>query len=300
MRQDENKVQMAFSCGQCLPCLQKRASGWSFRLRKEGEIASLSLFVTLTYNTDHVPITRRGFMSLDKDRIVRNKNYEKELRLWKENKRKRKPKEMVFQGSHLTNFFKMLRKTEPNIRYYAVGEYGGQTYRPHYHIILYNASIQGVIDAWQVDGKPLGECYFGTVEGASIGYVLKYISKTKQIPMHENDDRVPEYCRMSKGLGANYLNDKTKAWHKADLENRQYMPIEEGKKCAMPRYYRNRIYTDQEKGYLSGHNERYHKESQEKELLELGDQYNHIIDARKKDNWRKLREKRQSYKKDPL
>lgn len=285
-KHDENNVMMEFNCGQCYPCIQRRASGWSYRLMKEGEVADLSLFVTLTYNTDNVPITKRGFMSLDRDKKV-----------WSKKKNK-----MVFKGSHLTNFFKKLRKlTGKSIRYYAVGEYGGKTYRPHYHIILYNAEIQNVIDAWTNDnGHPLGDCHFGTVEGASIGYVLKYITKHKQIPLHDNDDRVPEYCRMSKGLGANYINDKTLQWHKADLENRQYMPLEDGKKCSMPRYYKQRIYTSQEAGYLKGSAERFKAKKEQEERQELADQYDHVIQQRKVDNWRKLKDKRQKNKNDLL
>lgn len=225
-------------------------------------------------------------MSLTRDRKEWNSKKQK----WK------------FIGGDLTNFFKKLRKenTEP-IKYYAVGEYGGETYRPHYHIILFNASIQSVINAWQDEkGQPLGDVHFGTVEGASIGYVLKYISKVKTIPMHENDDRVPEFCRMSKGLGAQYINDRTIKWHKENLEERQYLPGLENTKYSMPRYYRDRIYTEQEKGYLKGTNEKHKREQQEKELQELGDQYTHTIAERKKDNWRKLREKRNKNKKDIL
>lgn len=52
---------------------------------------------------------------------------------------------------------------------------------------------------------------------------------------------------MSKGIGASYLSDNIRAWHLADLENRMYCPIEDGKKIAMPRYYKNKIYTEQQR-----------------------------------------------------
>jgi hypothetical protein len=211
-------------------------------------------------------------------------------------------KKYQFVGSDLTNFLKKVRKlNQEKIVYYATGEYGGKTWRPHYHIILYNASIQSCIDAWQdIKGQPLGDIYFGTVEGASIGYVLKYITKVKQIPLHENDDRVPEYCRMSKGIGKHYLTEKNIKWHKADLPNRQYLPGIENEKYSLPRYFRKVIYNDQEKGFLKGENEKHRKEKQEAELAEFKDQYNHIVEERKKDNWRKLREKRHKNKNDLL
>jgi len=34
-----------------------------------------------------------------------------------------------------------------------------------------------------------------------------------------------------------------KKWHKSDLENRMYVNLEDGKKIAMPRYYKDKIYT---------------------------------------------------------
>jgi hypothetical protein len=32
-------------------------------------------------------------------------------------------------------------------------------------------------------------------------------------------------------------------WHKSDLENRMYLTLEGGKKIAMPRYFKDKIYT---------------------------------------------------------
>jgi hypothetical protein len=261
-------------------CTKARASGWSFRLVKEGEISSLSLFITLTYNTDHVPVTKRGFMSLDRDTFIENPNYEKQLKRWEQGKRKKKPKEEIFKSSHLTLFFKSLRKAgHKNVRYYAVGEYGGITWRPHYHIILFNTDIQAVLDHWK-----LGEVHFGTVSEASIGYTLKYISKTKKVPQHQNDDRVPEYSRMSKGIGANYLTDKMKEWHKKNLDERLYVPLEDGKKAPMPRYYKDRIYNKQERGHLKGVMEKLAYQKEMEERLLLGENYETIIADRVKNN----------------
>lgn len=41
-------------------------------------------------------------------------------------------------------------------------------------------------------------------------------------------------------------------WHKNDLENRMYINIGDGKKAAMPRYYKLKIYTHEEKSIISG------------------------------------------------
>lgn len=38
-----------------------------------------------------------------------------------------------------------------------------------------------------------------------------------------------------------------KRWHHADLDNRMFCNLEDGKKIAMPRYYKDRIYTEHER-----------------------------------------------------
>lgn len=165
-------VWQAFPCGKCEPCLKARTSSWSFRLMQEGKQAEFAHFVTLTYDTTHVPITARGFMSLSK----------RDVQL----------------------FFKRLRKLKPNarIKYYVCGEYGGHTMRPHYHAILFNSCPADICKAWTIDGKPIGNVHFGDVSGASIGYTLKYMMKEAVIPMHANDDRIKEFALMSKGWAA--------------------------------------------------------------------------------------------------
>lgn len=222
-------------CGKCLPCTKRRASGWSFRLTKEGEISSSSLFVTLTYNTKYVPMVKNG-MTLDKQDIQR---FIKRLR------------KIKIKNNGLS-------ANDNSIKYYLAGEYGSNKHRPHYHIILFNSTHQDVIDAWKdpETKEPIGEVHFGDVQEASIGYTLKYISKPKQIPAYEGDRRQPEFSLMSKGLGKNYINGKTIYWHHAQIEERSYLPLKEGKKAPMPRYYKQKIYNSEQAGYLKGVHEK--------------------------------------------
>lgn len=99
---------------------------------------------------------------------------------------------------------KKLRKANPDhkLKYYLCGEYGGKTFRPHYHLILFDAVLPTIQKAWEH-----GSIHYGAVSGASIGYTLKYMAKPGKIPLHQNDDRVPEFSLMSKGLGKNYLTE---------------------------------------------------------------------------------------------
>lgn len=211
-------------CGKCPRCALRRASAWSFRLMQEERVSISSWFITLTYATHSLPFSRNCYRTL--------------------------------QIRDLQLFFKRLRKAHEGdvnyplpIKYYAVGEYGTKTARPHYHILLFNADVERVAAAWaiwQADKgtyKPIGDCYYGSVESASVGYCLKYMFKPKRIGLNRNDDRQPEFGTMSKGLGQSYLTENMVRWHLAS-DDRMYLNLWDGRRCSMPRYYKNRIYDD--------------------------------------------------------
>lgn len=222
--------------------MKRRTSGWSYRLVKEGERSSSALFVTLTYDTEYVPITNNGFMNLDKTDIQK--------------------------------FFKRLRKLSNNkLKYYVCGEYGTKKMRPHYHIILFNANQEMIQKAWSLDGKHLGSVYIGQVNEASIGYTLKYMTKKGKIPMHYNDDRQKEFSLMSKRLGDNYITKQMIKWHKKDLEKRMYVNIPGNKKIAMPRYYKDKIYNELEKEKIAMYLKLVSEIEEEKLKDELGYDY---------------------------
>jgi hypothetical protein len=48
---------------------------------------------------------------------------------------------------------------------------------------------------------------------------------------------------MSKGLGASYITEQTQTWHQNDLLKRCYIPLMDGQKASMPRYFKDRLYT---------------------------------------------------------
>lgn len=214
-------VEQEVPCGKCYHCLRRRIGGWIFRINNQLKYSSSAFFITLTYDTQHVPITQNGFMTLKK--------------------------------SDLQNFFRILRKqTGKKIKYYAVGEYGEEKHRPHYHAIIMNATQLEILQAWRtkstkkVKGTPIGEVHFGDTQQAAIEYCFGYLQKGCRIPMHKKDDRLPKFQLFSKRLGANYINEKTIKWHKDDLENRMYLPVGQDK-FPMPRYFKEKIYTLEER-----------------------------------------------------
>jgi hypothetical protein len=237
--------------------MKRRTSGWSYRLIKEGERSSSALFVTLTYDTESVPITEKGFMNLNKQDIQK--------------------------------FFKRLRKLSDNkLKYYVCGEYGTKKLRPHYHIILFNANKEMIQKAWALNGKHLGSVHIGQVNAATIGYTLKYMTKKGKIPLHYNDDRQKEFSLMSKRLGDNYITKAMIKWHKQDLEKRMFVNIPDNKKIAMPRYYKDKIYNELEKDKIAIYMKDIAEKETEKQQTELGQSYETIMVERHIQQFRKM------------
>lgn len=114
----------------------KRKS-WIVRLSYELKDHLFASFVTLTYDDSHVPMD--------------NSVSKRDLQL----------------------FFKRLRKnSELQFRYYAVGEYGSNTNRPHYHAIIFGLNhlthSSVVHSSWK-----LGFVSISDVSEANIQYITK-------------------------------------------------------------------------------------------------------------------------------
>lgn len=205
---------MPVPCGKCPACLSKRSNGWIFRLLEQDKVSDTSLFVTLTYENKFFSketgrITPKGYLTLVK----------RDFQL----------------------FMKRLRKLTTNgniLKYYAVGEYGSSTFRPHFHAIIFNSNHSDIEKAWS-----MGHVHIDHVNGNTVAYTTKYMHKGRLIPVHANDDRIPEFQLFSKGLGLSYINEKTIAFHNADL-SRQYLTALGGVKVPMPRIYRNKLFDD--------------------------------------------------------
>lgn len=206
------KQEMVVPCGRCAFCSATRRTDWATRLHYEGLLHYGSKFVTLTYD-DKFLNWEYGNPQLSKY----------DLQCW----------------------FKRVRNAGYKFRYYAVGEYGSRTYRPHYHVLVFGDVPRDIlINAWtkvvQEKRVPIGHVHIGNVTQASINYCLGYMVTGKSWQMLHK--RVRPFCLMSRrpGLGANYLSSDMKAWHKSDRKN--YVMLE-GEKKHLPRYYKTKIFS---------------------------------------------------------
>jgi len=99
-------TEIQVKCGNCILCRTNHAKEWAIRITHEQQLHDENSFITLTYAEENLPLI----------------NNTPTLRL-----------------KDLQDFMKRLRfQLHPKkIRYYAVGEYGEKTQRPHYHACIF-------------------------------------------------------------------------------------------------------------------------------------------------------------------
>lgn len=210
-------IDIPLNCGKCLPCKAKRRSDWSFRLQQEYNGADSAFFITLTYNEMFLPKTDL-FEYVDKDTgeimSIRTSTLNK-IHVQKYIKRLRND-HVRYVSDQLKIPKSEVKNVSKPVRYYLVGEYGSKTRRPHYHLLLFNydiANLAPITDQWKCTTTKMsyGHVDIGTVTGASIDYVTKYMHKDFN---RKTDKRLPPFTLMSKKpiIGQYYL-DNFKGWH---------------------------------------------------------------------------------------
>lgn len=234
-------------CGKCGFCCSTKRSDWSFRLEYELRAWTDSSFVTLTYADNELTFIN-GVSQL----VV----------------------------ADLQKFFKRLRKRGFSFRYFAVGEYGSHTYRPHYHIIFFGSiPEQALNQSWKK-----GLIHVGQVNEASIGYCCKYLVNSKGIYMRVG--RVAPFSVQSRGkmpgrlyggLGSNYFSPNVLEWHRSGFKT---YAMRGSSKIHLPRYYRDRLFSKRERSWINVRDQRNYLESLRKELLELGKYHSNPMEYR--------------------
>lgn len=180
------------------------------------------------------------------------------------------PKGGTLVPEDITLFLKKLRFAfrGVRIRYFAVGEYGTKTRRPHYHLALFGypsctnlhkipgrsctcPPCSGISHAWRIgkDGPLRGFIQLGKLEPASAAYVAAYATKS----MEEGDKDVftpqgciPPFSRMSRmpGLGSGLCDDIASGLLRVGADRVEDIPayLSHGRiKWPLGRYIRNRI-----------------------------------------------------------
>lgn len=208
-------------CGRCVGCRLKKSKDWAIRCVHETQLHKHSAFVTLTYDSENLPL-HNSLKLLDFQKFMR--------RLRKQNSQK--------------------------IRFYQAGEYGDENRRPHYHALLFNIEFPNKEFFKKINDIPLytdkkltetwgkGFCSIGDVTYKSAAYVARYVMK-KATGEHaeqkynftdefgEIHPIEPERATMSRkpGIAAHWFKK-----YRPDVYPDDHVIID-GKKYSSPAYY---------------------------------------------------------------
>lgn len=201
-------------CGHCYACSLNYSAEWATRIMLEAEKYECNFWITLTYNDDNLPIAEKMEYN--------GKTFDNVGDLfWNTG---------TLYPEHMNKFIKDLRnhlqnhKNFKGVKYYYCGEYGEKGHRPHYHIILLNCPLDitkfydTFIDEnykahWKSyelekfwDKGLIDICELEWSDAAyTARYTAKKIFKTITDEQYAMNGKVPEYVRMSKGIGMTYF-----------------------------------------------------------------------------------------------
>lgn len=226
-------------CGKCIGCRLDYSRQWANRCMLELQYCRSAYFVTLTYDDFHVP--HASYTDLDTGELLDC---------------------LTLRKRDFQLFMKRLRKEfGDGIRFFACGEYGSSTFRPHYHAILFNLHLddlevykrveQGFTyynsprfsACWSECSKgyrrPIGFAVLANVTWETCAYVARYVTKKlkgAEADFYSLHNIEPEFCLMSRkpGIARQYFEDHP------DVMEYEYINVstaEGGRKFRPPRYY---------------------------------------------------------------
>lgn len=230
---------ISIPCGHCLSCRDDQARSWATRATCESLLYDdrKNWFLTLTYDDANLP--RSNFPTLCRDDITA---FNKRLR------------------AHFADVY-----GEQGIRFFGCGEYGGKTYRPHYHEIIYNCDIRDldyvgsnfrgdeyytskkIEDLWDKGFITLAHFSYDTA-----AYVARYVEKKRFGPAsnwYEEHEVLPEFTISPRrpGLGRDYIEQHFQSVYTAcdnllegdvsDIRDKLILPG--GRIATPPRYFDN-------------------------------------------------------------
>ena len=218
---DERLKYVPTSCGVCIECRKEKKRNWTIRLNEELKRDKNALFVTLTFNNESLEYIRKKLL------IKENPTYTEE-------------NNMAYYA--LRHFMELIRKYNSGRypKYWLITELGDDFERIHMHGLIW--CKKELIDKWKYGYHFTGDY----VDEKTIGYITKYMLK-----MPEKHPTFTGKVMASKGIGKGYwksYNAKRNRYKENDTNEMYKLP--NGTELPLPQYYRNYIYTDEEKEKL--------------------------------------------------
>lgn len=218
---DKRTELVPVGCGKCMECMKKKAREWQVRLHEEVKTNKNGKFVTLTFSNESIKELSEGINleGYELDNEIAKKGVRRFLERWR-------------------------KKHKKSVRHWLVTELGGQgTENIHLHgIIFTNESEEEITEKWKYGYTWIGDY----VNEKTINYIVKYI--------HKQDLKHKEYkprILTSAGIGSGYIKGRNVSNNKYKKgETDETYRTRQGYKIGLPIYYRNKIYSEEEKEKL--------------------------------------------------
>lgn len=215
---DERVKYVPVGCGKCIECMKQKASAWKCRLNEEINHQK-GIYVTLTFNDESL-IKIKSKIDINPRDIWENEIATYAVRHALENHRK---------------------KYKKSVKHWFITELGHEgTERIHLHGIIF-ADID-LNEFW-----PYGHSKAGDVANSkTVNYIVKYVTKID--PDHKG---FQGKILTSPGIGSKWLerSDKHNNRYRGKNTETRYR-LKSGVKINLPIYYRNKIYTEEEREKL--------------------------------------------------
>lgn len=237
-------------CKKCNGCIMDRGKSWANRMEMELPYHEQAWFLTLTYDDNHAPMSYDQGLGVDEEtgEIVTENltlDYSDLEKFWKRLRR-------WTEYNNRAIYVEYKGKKKNDLMYYAGGEYGGKTHRPHYHAIVYGLNIkkEELKEYKRARGKVYYTCdwltkiwgkgyvIIGQAEWQSMAYTARYCTKKaygKNAKEYYKALAVqPEESRMSKepAIGLRYYEE-----HKDEIYQKDKITLKNGRSCKPPTYF---------------------------------------------------------------
>lgn len=229
----QDTKQIPVPCGRCVECMKQKANNWRIRLTEEYKTDKTGKFVTMTFSEESLIELEQVAI---KEAEVELEGYDLENDIARVGVRK-------FLERHRKQYGK-------SIKHWLITELGQEaTERIHIHGILYTSLEKAEIEKlWKYGNvNKRDKTWKGTwCNEQTINYIIKYVHKTD---LKHKAYKAKIFT--SSGIGRNWINsiNAQRAKYK-EGETKEWYLNRQGYKMSLPVYYRNKLYTDEEKQKL--------------------------------------------------
>lgn len=227
---DERVKKVPIGCKKCIECKKKRKREWQIRLLEEIKNNREGSFVTLTFDNENYKKIYKKF-----EKHVSGYELDNQI--------------ATYAVRHFLERWR--KKYKKSVRHWLITEIGGKgTENIHLHGIIWTKDIEEIKRIWGYGfvwtGYTKDEKNVNYLNEKTVNYITKYMLKV-DIQHKEYEGKI----LTSSGIGRGYENTYNAKKNKyLEGNTKETYICRNGVRVGLPIYYRNKIYTEEEREQL--------------------------------------------------